>query len=239
MPASAYLVYGTNHADRRAIIHDLLSQQAPQQKQLFFSPQDAPPSEWDQKIAALPEVQRVSWALKNTTVQHSAIKAAADSVLFLAPGEADPADVAEAFKDWCDHNDCHVARILTIIDCQSLMAHPGNQAWIDACVHFSDVVLLNRRAQVPNTWINQLQKHYKKGHTPAHFILVKNKRVPNPAQVLTPEARRLSLYFDQLIAIAEDGLDPEEQPDDLKADKYIERLASGQRAYPIPALSRL
>ena len=42
------------------------------------------------------------------------------------------------------------------------MARPRNQAWIDACVHFSDVILLNRRQQVSNAWIQQLQAHYKR-----------------------------------------------------------------------------
>ena len=236
MQASAYLVYGTDDSDRRAIIHDLLCHLNPNSPRLFFTPGGAASSSWDAAIADIPQVEVVSWELKKQTVQHAAISAAADAVIFLAPGNANPADVAEAFKAWCDHNHCFIARILTIIDCQRLMARPRNQAWIDACVHFSDVVLLNRRQQVPNAWIQQLQAHYKKAYYPAHFILVKKHRVPNPAQVLTPEARRLSLYFDQLIAIEEDGLDPEEQPEDLKEDPYIERLASGRRARPIPEL---
>ena len=236
MQASAYLVYGTEDSDRRAIIYDLLNHLEPSKPRLFFTPQGAAPSSWDAAIADIPQVSVVSWELKKQTVQHGTISTTADKVLFLAPGNANPADVAEAFKAWCDHNHCLVARILTIIDCQRLMARPRNQAWIDACVHFSDVILLNRRQQVSNAWIQQLQAHYKKAYNPAHFILVKKNRVPNPAQVLTPEARRLSLYFDQLIAIEEDDLDLEAQPEDLKEDPYIERLASGRRARPIPDL---
>jgi hypothetical protein len=48
----------------------------------------------------------------------------------------------------------------------------------------------------------------------------------------------MSLYFDELIAIEEDEFE-EERPEDQKPDKYIERLASGQRAYPIPDINKL
>ena len=66
---------------------------------------------------------------------------------------------------------------------------------------------------------------------------MKNNRVANPAEVLYPEARRTSLYFDELIPIEEDEFE-DQAPDDLKPDRYIERLESGQRACPIPSIQK-
>ena len=57
--------------------------------------------------------------------------------------------------------------------------------------------------------------------------------------MLDPEARRLSLYFDELIPIEEDAFEDEEQPEDIKPDRYIERNASGQRIQPIPDIRKL
>ena len=55
---------------------------------------------------------------------------------------------------------------------------------------------------------------------------------------LTPFSR-LSLYFDELILIEDDEFEDDEQPEDTKPDKYIERLESGHRAYPIPDIQKL
>ena len=34
-------------------------------------------------------------------------------------------------------------------------------AWYDACVHFSDVVLLQRREGVANKWVSDFLKHHE------------------------------------------------------------------------------
>jgi hypothetical protein len=68
--------------------------------------------------------------------------------------------------------------------------------------------------------------------------MVKKGRVSNPAEVLDPEARRVSLYFDELLPIEDDEFEDEQQPDDIKIDAYIERLESGHRAKPIPEIAK-
>jgi hypothetical protein len=235
-----YIIYGTPSSGRREVLFDLIERGiAPNSSVLYFRPEDEAHSTHDEQIEALGNVSMVSWKLNGPKVIHGKITAAAEKIIFLAPGSCDPADVAEALKSWIDHNNCELARIITVVNCSFLKTAPTAQSWFDASVHFSDIVLLNRREGVDNKWIKTFEQRYQKECSPARFILVKKGRVSNPTEILLPEARRLSLYFDELIPIEEDGLEESEQPEDTKPDKYIERLESGRRAHPIPDISKL
>lgn len=233
-----YLLFGIPGSGRRAILRDFfedgLEKDAPI---LYFHPEDETASPEDAQIAALENVSIVQWRLDGSRVMHDKIEAAPDVVFFLAPGQADPADVVESVEAWITRNDCQTARLLTVVDCQFLKENPESLAWFDACIHFSDVVLLNHRDEAGIKWVRQFEEGYKKRHCPSRFLPVKNNRTTNPAEVLFPEARRTSLYFDELIPIEDDEFE-EDAPDDLQPDRYIERLQSGQRASPIPSISK-
>ena len=41
-----------------------------------------------------------------------------------------------------------IARVITIVNCELAEKHSALLAWYEACVHFSDIVLLNRREGV-------------------------------------------------------------------------------------------
>ncbi len=234
-----YLVFGVPGSGRREVIFDLIEGGIPSTEQvLYFRPEGEAACAFDEQLEALENVNVVSWQLKDSKVAHGKISAAPEKIIFLAPGTSDPADCAEALKTWTDHNQCQIARLFTVVHCHFLMEQPKAQAWFDACIHFSDIVLLNRREDVGNKWIKELETAHKKARTPARFILVKKGRVANPAEVLDPEARRVSLYFDELIPIEDDEFEDEHQPEDLKPDIYIERLESGQRAKRIPEISK-
>ena len=234
-----YIIFGTPDSGRREVIFDLIEDGIPKTSQvLFFHPKDEAPSPFSEKIDELPNVDTVQWALENTKVKHGQINAAPEIVIFLAPGISDPSDIAEALKSWMEHNECELGRILTVVNCAFLQQTPAAQSWYDACIHFSDVILLNRRENNDNKWIKEFETHHKKSCSPARFIFVKKGRVPNPIEVLNPEARRISLYFDELIPIEEDEFEDEEKPEDTKPDKYIERLENGHRAYKIPSIQK-
>jgi len=235
-----YLVYGISASGRRDVIFDLIEGGIdPKASVLYFRPEGSEDSPIDERIQALSNVSVVPWKLSGAKVMHGKISAAPEKIIFLAPGTADPADVAEAIKNWTDHNHCEIARIITVVHSCFLMEQPAAQAWFDACIHFSDIVLLNRRETVDNKWVKHFEQRYTKERFPCRFILVKKGRVDNPAEVLDPVARRLSLYFDELIPIEEDEFEDEEQPEDTRPDKYIERLESGHRACPIPDIGKL
>ncbi|MGC6455183.1 MAG: hypothetical protein ACON39_06965 [Coraliomargaritaceae bacterium] len=233
-----YVLFGIPESGRREVLYDLIEGGLEKGTNvLYFKPKQELPSLADEKLLSIRTVTTANWELDGARLLHSKIEAAPDVLFFLAPGRADPADVVESIKTWADKNDCEVARLLTVVHCSFLKDNPEAKAWFDACIHFSDIVLLNHRNKEDNKWIRQFEAGYAKQHNPSRFLLVKNNRVANPAEVLYPEARRSSLYFDDLIPIEEDEFE-EDAPDDLKPDRYIERLESGQRAYPIPSIAK-
>ncbi|HBM86857.1 MAG TPA: hypothetical protein DD423_08845 [Opitutae bacterium] len=239
-PPLVYLIYGIPGSGRREVLFDLIDGGIDAKEQvLYFRPEDEASTPFDEQLEALDNVSVVSWKLSDAKVTHGPINAAPDKIIFLAPGRSDPADAAEALKTWVDHNDCELARILTVTHCAFLSEHPKAKAWFDSCIHFSDIVLLNRREDVNNKWIKDFEDGYHKQFSTARFLLIKKGRVANPLEVLNPEARRISLYFDELIPIEDDEFEDDEQPEDTKPDKYIERLESGLRAYPVPDIQKV
>lgn len=234
-----YLVFGIPASGRREVIFDLIEGGIPATELvLYFRPEGEAACAHDEQIEALENVNVVGWQLKDCKVTHGKISAAPEKIIFLAPGTSDPADCAEALKTWTDHNQCQIARLITVVHSNFLMQTPKAKAWFDACIHFSDIVLLNRREEADNKWLKDFEAGYTKACVPSRFILVKKGRVANPAEVLDPEARRVSLYFDELIPIEDDEFEDEHQPEDIKPDMYIERLESGQRAKPIPEIGK-
>lgn len=234
-----YLIFGIPSSGRREVIFDLIEGGIPGTEQvLYLRPEGEAACPYDEQLEALDNVNAIGWQLKDCKVTHGKISAAPEKIIFLAPGTSDPADCAEALKTWTDHNHCQIARLITVVHSAFLVQKPKAQAWFDACIHFSDIVLLNRREEVDNKWVKDFEAGYAKLCTPARFLLVKKGRIANPAEVLEPEARRVSLYFDELIPIEDDEFEDEHQPEDIKPDKYIERLESGQRAKPIPEIGK-
>lgn len=235
-----YLIYGIPGSERRSVLFDLIEGGlSPEEQVLYFRPKGEPRSPHDEQIEALDNVSVVEWELSGNKATHGRISAAPEKIIFLAPGLRDPAEVAEALKTWIDHNDCELARIITVLNCSFLREQEKSQDWFDACIHFSDVVLLSRRESVDNKWTREFEAHYRKARYPCHIEFVSKGKAKNPAAVLEPEDRRMSLYFDELIPIEEDEFEDEEQPEDLKPDRYIERNQSGQRVRPIINITKL
>ena len=238
-PPQAYLFFGIPGSGRREVLFDLIETAATAEAtSLFFRPEGEEISAFDEQIATLPHVETVEWRLENERIVHGSVSGSPRTLFFMAPGTANPAEMADAFKRWLDHNQCAVARIVTVLHCAFLKEHPGATPWFDACIHFSDVVLLNRREEVDNRWVRDFEERFRKERYPCRFLMVKNGRVRNPHEVLEPEARRFSLHFDELVPIEEDSLDGDEQPEDMRPDPYLERNESGQRAKPIPDIRK-
>jgi len=234
-----YLIYGIPDSERRSVLFDLIEGGLPASEQvLYFRPKGEASSPYDEQIEALDNVSVVEWEISGNKVTHGRISASPEKIIFLAPGLSDPADVAEALKVWINHNDCELGRIITVLHCSFLKEQEKSRAWFDACIHFSDVVLLSRRESVDNKWIKEFEARYRKECYPCHIELVAKGKAKNPAAVLDPEARRLSLYFDKLIPIEDDEFEDEEQPEDIKPDRYIERNESGQRVRPIIRMNK-
>ena len=179
----------------------------------------------------------------------------ATHVFFVTDGRRNPVDQIEAFAPWLAAQGGELARVLCVVNCQLAGKNPPLRAWFDACVHFSDVVLLNRREGVANKWMREFEEHYRKQFLPCVFEFVKGGRVKNPALVLEPQARRMTHVFDEekeWFVTGKDGVkrSVDELDDDEAGDSeeevevtpeeepYFIRDAAKRRAKKIPDLAK-
>lgn len=241
-----YLVLGTIDSGRRAIIMDLIQGGLAETERPAVLISD---SEIREPAAeALPGLDYWKWTGESIDGR---LPPEANRVFFVADGRVNPVDQIEVFKSWLVAQGGELARVLCVVNCQLAEKNPPLVAWYDACIHFSDVVLLNRREGVENKWISDFQNHFKKQFIPALFELVKESRVKNPNLVLEPQARRLSHVFDEeqdwIFTNAEgDEIDEEEETsgdEEIEAtpeeDPYFARRPGGQRLKQIPDIARI
>ena len=230
-----YLILGPNGSGRRALLADFIDSLESESSVLYFKHRDEIINDYDSPLESLNAVSTVFWSLEGSKIKHESISVSPSSIFFIAPASIDLADVMEGLKGWLSKNDCQLTRIITVIDCKSLCENNSQNSWYEAAVHFSDMVLLNRREGVSEKWIKDMVTEKKNQFHPARFELVKKNRVNNPIDVLDTQAYRTSLYFDDLIPIEEDEFE-DLLPEDRKIDPYIERLESGKRSKPVAPL---
>lgn len=240
MPASekplVYLILGAATSGRREIVADLIDGGlgADDRPAVMLADAEAA-AETD---ARLPRVSRWSW--QDNTID-ATLPDDATHVFFFTSGRASPVDQVEAFKPWLDAQGGEFARALCVVNCQLAEKNPPLLVWYEACIHFADVVLLNRREGVENKWVSAFLTHFKKQYYPCVFETVKSGRVKNPALILEPEARRMTHVFDEeqdwILTNAEgeevDEEDETAENEELQAkpeeDPYFQRRSEGGR----------
>jgi hypothetical protein len=251
-----YVILGAPGSGRREVVADLITSgldaTAGERAHLLL-PAGEPAHVADDKTGAA-TVARMRWDADLRALFADAPPPEATHVFIVLDGLLDPVDQLEALKPWLAAHELSVARIFTVLHCGLAEKHPALKPWFDACVHFSDIVLLNRREGVGNKWLSDFRGTYESQHIPCLFEFVKAGKVKNPAMLLDPVARRLSQYFDPSewddldldgIEIGEsddeegenvrpldkDKLDPDNQP---PVDPYLERRQGGRRVLELP-----
>jgi hypothetical protein len=147
----------------------------------------------DEHDAKLPRVARWTW---DEGIIAAVPPGDATHVFFVTDGRRSPVDQLEALQKWLKAAGAELGRVITVVDCRLGEKHPALMAWYEACIHFSDVVLLNRREGVANKWMSDFRTRFQELCYPCLFEIVKTGRVKNPAAVLDPQARRMSHVFD-------------------------------------------
>jgi hypothetical protein len=231
-----YLILGAVGSARRQILVDLIEDGLGEGDRAAVMLEAGEVA--DAADAKLPSVSRWSWQ-DNTIVGQ--LPAEATHVFFVTSGLGSPVDQVEAFKPWLDSQGGEFARALCVVNCQLAAKHPPLLAWYEACIHFADVVLLNRREGVENKWVSDFLTHFNKQFYPCVFEMVRGDRVKNPALVLEPQARRMTHVFDEeqdwILTNAEgEEIDEEDETADneeLQAtpevDPYFARRSEGGR----------
>ena len=240
-----YLILGAAGSGRREILVDLIEAglKETDTPAVMLSASEAS-SEFDAKFAALSR-----WEWRDEMIVGE-IPSDVSHVFFVTDGRTSPVEQIEVFKSWLETRNAELARVLCVVNCQLAEKNPPLLAWYEACVHFSDVILLTRREGVANKWLSGFLGHFEKQFYPSLFELVKGGRVKNPALVLDPLARRMSHVFDAdqewVFTDAEgEEIDEDEETEGdeeveakLEEDIYFVRDAAGRRAKRIPDIAK-
>ena len=241
-----YLVLGAAGSGRREVLADLIEAGLVEADRAAVLRSEGETA--DAFEARLPAVTRWRWTEDETI--DGELPRDATHVFFVADGRINPVEQIEVFKAWFEVQGGELARVLAVVNCQLAEKNPPLLAWYEACVHFADVVLLNKREGVANKWLSDFQAHFKKLFLPCLFELVKGGRVRNPALVLVPEARRMSHFLDaeqdwiftnaegEVIDEEEDAEDEEEIEAKPEEDPYFVRDAAGRRSKKIPDIAK-
>ena len=230
-----YLVLGAAGSGRREVLADLIEEGLGEGDRPAVLVSEGEPA--DAADARLPGVLR--WLLLPGAGIEAEFPRDATHVFIVTDGRSSPVDQIEALKAWLAERASEVARVICVVDCRLAAGNPKLFAWFEACVHFSDVVLLNRREGVPSKWVGDFRKEFESRFYPCIFDCVREGRVGNPALVLAPVARRMSHVFDEQEWVvvddddeeAEDGDEDEMKPEE---DPYLERRSGGRRVREIP-----
>lgn len=247
-----YLILGAADSGRRVVLADLLADGlAAEDRSLVLLSDDERGSEADPKLG---RARRWVW-MDGAIGTPEDVLGDATHVFFLADGRRNPVDQIEAFKAWVAANGGEVARVFCVVNCQLAEKHRELIAWFEACIHFSDVVLLNHREGVANKWLSDFQNRFKGQFFPCLLEFVKQGRVKNPALILDPSPRRLSQFFEatdlpfvdgdtEIDMGTDDGDGPDEALDDdedgeiIPDDPYLVRRAGGRRVKELPDVSK-
>jgi hypothetical protein len=240
-----YLILGAAGSGRREVVADLIEGGlAEGAKPAVLLASDEAASELDKKLSNL-----ARWTWTGETIE-AALPPGATHIFFVAQGRVNPVEQIDVFKPWLEVQGGELARVISVVDCRLAEKNPPLLAWFEACIHFSDIVLLNHREGVANKWFSDFLAYFQDQFYPCLFELVKAGRVKNPALVLEPQARRLSHWFDEeqdWIFTNADGeeIDEEEVTDDDEEveatpveDLYLARDAAGRRAKRIPDIAK-
>lgn len=227
MPA-IYIILGAADSGRREILYDLINEGLGEDipAALFIATAESS-CPYDRKFAESPNITVLPWQFGSGEVLAAAIPEEAEVIFFMADGRQNPVDQLEAIRDWIEAQGLDLARIITVVHCGYAFEHKELEKWYTACIHFSDCVLMNYRDGLPGSWISSFQKRFQDDRVPCLFENVKQGRVENPALILNPEPRRLSLAFDPI----------DEEDDDLGEDPYFERLPTGSRCKKLPNIN--
>jgi hypothetical protein len=218
-----YLILGAAGSGRREIVADLIEGGLAEgdRAAVMLSEAEAP----DEFDAKLPGLTRWTWTGENID---GMLPGEATHVFFVTDGRCNPVDQLEVCKVWLEAQGAELGRILCVVNCALAEKNPPLLAWYEACVHFSDVVLLTRREGVGNKWLSEFRTHFDDLFYPCLFELVKAGRVKNPALVLDPLARRMSHAFDadQDWVFTDSEGDEIEEDEESEGDEEVEVTAA-------------
>jgi hypothetical protein len=165
--------------------------------------------------------------------------------ILITNGRLSAVDQMEAIHHRVTNSTWQIQRVVTVIDCALAHRHPELSEWYEACIHFSDAVVLNRRWEVPGQWMSKFLEKYENSFYPCLFFnFLKEGRLHNPAAVIEGDPLRMSHIFDEIDAVDEMEFDEDNLPDEpfdlvRQPDKYFARDELGRRMITVPDIKEV
>lgn len=110
------------------------------------------------------------------------------------------ADLLDQLENLADNlSKCLIepVKILTFVDCEQVENSAKLKGWLDACIYYSDIVLLGNRTNTAKPFVREFQKQYERLCYPCLFMFLKGQGIPaNSGEILTPGTRRITQMFD-------------------------------------------
>lgn len=234
-----YLILGAAGSGRHDVVEDLaLFGLDPEDRPQVFVAQGHLDGSGESLSKVGNNLSVASWSMNEGNLQIE-VDPEATHLFIVSDGLADPIDLVEALKNWLPITPFELGRIITVVNCGLLDKTAGLRRWYDGCIHFSDVVLLNNRDELSSKWVTTFKTSLRQNSLPCHLELVKKGRVANPALVLYPEPRRISLVFDDEEHLYPDDDDTSDEEAVIQMDDpYFERLLSGRRVKELPDIRK-
>lgn len=234
-----FIILGTPGSGRRELVAQLFDGLHGTTR-VYFSKAEKADTGADAVLAGLEGFEVKRWFTDGEQLDLPGIQDEVERLVFITEGARNPIDQLEILSALAPKLGRKVARVITVVDCGLASREKGVWDWYKACIHFSDVVILNRREGVPPSFDRDFLEPYLKECVPTLFETTKKGRVANPDMIVLDESRRLSQAFDDDRDAAldmefdEDNL-PDEPFDLVNAkDKYFERDDRGARCIRIP-----
>ncbi len=242
MPAPIYIVLGLPDSGRRDLILDLVDNGLPKGAPVtLVHAKDACTDLAEDRLLQGHATTVKTFTFKDGKFDNIPLPQEGDeSTWFWLPdGRESLIDQMEVLRDIFKAKGLAPARVFLTVHCAIAAESKLAAEWHDAAVHFSDYVFVNRCEGASAEWVKDFEKKYKEACFPCKFERLRRGSVKNPAIVLYPEARRMSLIFDDLDPIDTLEIDEDNLPDEpfdltVKEDPYFERITGGRRAKPVP-----
>ncbi|MCR5184162.1 MAG: hypothetical protein K6B46_05650 [Opitutales bacterium] len=249
---NVYLLIGTPHCGRRAILADLLDYGLGSgTKVTVWLPEEERDETADEPLQKMPALDLRSWKLVPAdspkgvpAIEFENNFEPEDYGFFVLNGRRDPIGQIEAFADLVKRYAWSLVRVILVVDSKFAKAVPETADFYKALIHFSDVVLFANRGDISSAWFEAFKKPYRDECYPCIFELVKKNRVKNAVATLADTPRRMTMIFDDIDPLDDMEFDEDNLPTEpfdivAKPDPYFERNEHGARLIVVPDIEEL
>lgn len=240
-PVALYLVLGAPGSKRRAVLADLIDAGLPAGAKAAVMQAASERSDATDALLTKAGAQLGEWHFERQAQELPrlvmAVPEGVTHLFLLSNGRENPVDQVEALREWLPAQFVALARVITVLDAGLAQKEPALALWVEACLHYADVVLVTNVEGVESKWITAFENKFRDLFYPFLFEVVRRGETKNPAALLEPEARRMAQVFDEDIELADES-DEEVAAAKAENDRFFARKQGGTRVIQLPDVAK-